>query len=79
MLIQGHDANYSFDYKSFVNAVFDVVSTRPDFKSFYQYQWGITPNVMGKFFCYKKVSLPTLLQIEVGSGVRMIDHVVKIN
>jgi len=79
MKIQAHDAHYSFDYVAFVNAVFDAYMDKFGMTKFIDYQWGITPAVMGKFFRYRSVSLPTLLKIEFGSGVRMMDFVIKID
>lgn len=79
MKIQAHDAHYSLDYAGWVNAVFDACfKSGKDFK-FTAYKWGIAPSVMAKFFRYQHVSLPTMLQIEFGSGVKMIDYCVKID
>jgi len=79
MNIQAHDAHYSFDYVSWVNAVFDAAVGKFGHTQFCQYSWGITPSVMSKFWRYKKVSLPTMLQIEYGSGVPMLKFVIKID
>lgn len=79
MKVQCHDAHYSFDYNSWVNAVFDHCFTSGVPKSIYEWRWGITPAVMGKFFRYQRVSLPTMLQIEFGSGVKMINFCTKID
>lgn len=79
MKIQAHDAHYSFDYTAWVNAVFDVAVKQYGMSKFYEYQWGIAPETMAKFFRYKPVSLPTMLQIQFGSGVPMEAFVTKID
>lgn len=79
MKIVCHDAHYSFDYVAWVNAVFDKCVATEHFKQFTSYNWGISPGVMAKFWRYEKVSLPTMLQIEFGSGVQMWPYVIKID
>lgn len=79
MKVQCHDAHYSFDYVAWVNAVFEkCVAIKPNMQ-FGEWRWGIAPAVMQKFFRYEHVSLPTMLQIEFGSGVPMLNYVIKID
>lgn len=79
MKIQAHDQHYSFDYIGWVNAVFDVYMSRNPHAGVNAQAWGLSTSVIGKFFRYQRVSLPTMLQIELGRDVKMINFVVKID
>lgn len=79
MKIQAHDAYFSFDNVQWVNAVLFEAIANHGLNNFHTPLWGVTGAVMGKFFRYQTVSLPTMLTIEAGSGIKMIDFVIDID